>query len=334
MRNNHLRPAAFLTELKETSLKLKFFRGGVLVVGSVLMAVFYVWFFTSVLGHDMPKVAFLKAERSRWLSRMEVMNSRLDRCEQELDAFRMRDEEIYRSVFGLNEIPSSVRDGGAVWEGKYSGLVESGADPALLATLTRLDRLGRRACVQSNSFNEVASVSSRTGDMASCIPAVPPVIPDPAIYSLSSTFGTRSDPFTGELRSHTGVDLAMKVGNPIFCTGDGVVEMVAFDFFGYGNSIIIDHGFGYKTMYAHLNTVDVIEGMKVHRGEKIADSGKSGRASGAHLHYEVIYRGERVNPENYFDLSMSKDEYLAMVRERAAESGRGQNRHGFRVYRR
>lgn len=321
-------------EIKEVSLKSSFFKGALLLAASILMAVLYVWFFTSVLGFDLPKVAFLKAERSRWVSRMEIMNTRLDHCQQALDAFQMRDEEIYRSVFGLDEIPSSVRNSVSTWEGRYGFPEDCQPDALLSRTLLRLDSLSRRACVQSLSFNEISSVSAKAGDMASCIPAVPPVIPDPSIYQLSSVFGGRADPFTGEYRSHTGVDLAMRIGNPVFATGDGVVETVAFEFFGYGNCVVINHGFGYKTMYAHLNSVNVIEGMKVKRGEKIAVSGKSGRASGAHLHYEVIYRGERVNPENYFDLSMSEDEYLAMVTERANESGRGTARHGFRVYRR
>ena len=334
MKNKALSNKTLFEKIKEVPLKSKFFKGALLLVASILLAVLYVWFFTSVLGMDLPKVAFLKAERSRWISRMEIMNTRLDHCQQALDAFQMRDEKIYRSVFGLDEIPDAVRNSVSTWEGKYGFPEDCTPSAALSGTLLRLDSLGRRACVQSMSFNEISSVSAAAGDMASCIPAVPPIIPDPSLYQLSSVFGGRTDPFTGEYRTHTGVDLAMRIGNPVFATGDGVVETVAFDFFGYGNCIIINHGFGYKTMYAHLNSVNVIEGMKVRRGEKIAVSGKSGRASGAHLHYEVIYRGDRVNPENYFDLSMPKDEYLAMVTERANESGRGPARHGFRVYRR
>ena len=188
-------------------------------------------------------------------------------------------------------------------------------------TALRLDRLTRQTTVQSKSFDEIASVSKTAGDMVSCIPAIPPIVPDPSKYHLSSPFGYRSDPFTTESKMHTGVDFAMDIGNPIYATGDGVVETVDFDFFGYGNCITIDHGFGYETKYAHLNSVNVTEGMKVKRGDCIAESGKSGRASGPHLHYEVIYKGNKVNPMNYLDLSMSKAEYSAMVRHREDETG-------------
>ena len=119
---------------------------------------------------------------------------------------------------------------------------------------------------------------------------------------------------------HTGFDFACKPGNPVYATGDGVVESVSFELFGYGNSVIIDHGFGYKTRYAHLKTVLVGEGMKVRRGERIAESGNSGRSTGPHLHYEVMYRGKYVNPYNYFDMDMPLDEYRSMVAKSSAES--------------
>lgn len=334
MRNYVLNPETLLYEIKEASLKSKFFKGFLLFAGSVLLAAVYIWLVTSVAGIELPKTTFLKAQRSRWISRMEVMNSRLDRYEEVLDAIEVRDEDIYRSVFGMNEIPASVRNAGIGGPERYSML--DGIEPGnvLKNTLLRLDTISMRTCVQATSLDEVSSVSRRAGDMADCVPAVPPVIPDESVYTLSSPFGYRSDPFNGSSKMHTGVDFAMKIGNPVFATGDGVVEMVAFDFFGYGNCITINHGFGYKTMYAHLNTVKVIEGMKVKRGDQIADSGKSGRASGAHLHYEVIYRDDKVNPANYYDLSMPKDEYMTMVTTRAQESGRGQGRHGFSIHRR
>ena len=315
-------------------MKSRLLKGLLLLAGSLALSVLYLWIFTSVLGIDLPKTALLKAEKSRWDARIDLMNSRLDRYESNLEALQIRDDDIYRSIFGMNEIPASVRTAGIGGVDKYSYLDGLESDNFLKNTALRLDRLTRMAYVQSKSFDEVAAISRQAGDMASCIPAVPPIIPDPTKYNLSSPFGYRSDPFTGESRQHTGVDLAMKVGNPVFATGDGVIESVEFDFFGYGNCVNIDHGFGYKTKYAHLNTISVIEGMKVKRGDRIGDVGQSGRASGPHLHYEVFYKGERVNPENYFDLSMSKQDYLDMVNRREQESEAVLTRRPFVVTRR
>lgn len=334
MRNYVLNPETLLYEIKEASLKSKVFKGLLLFVGSVLLAAAYFWLVTSVAGIQLPKTVFLKARQAEWQTRLETMNTRLGRLEGELDAFQVRDDDIYRSVYGMNEIPGQIRNMGLGGSEKYSYLEAVEPEGLLRGTLVRLDNITRRTCVQTQSFDEILTVSREAGDMASCIPAVPPVIPDPSIYTLSSHFGYRTDPFNGTTRRHTGVDFAMKVGNPVFATGDGVVESVAFDFFGYGNCVVINHGFGFKTMYAHLNTIKVIEGMKVHRGDQIAESGKSGRSSGAHLHYEVLYRNQKVNPANYYDLSMPKEEYMKMVTARAQESGQGTARHGFRIYRR
>ncbi len=335
MRKYILNPDTLLYEIKEVSLKSKVFKGLLLFAGSVAMAVLYIWLFTSVLGFDLPKTRFLKAERARWDARIDLLNTKLDRYSETLEALKVRDDDIYRSIFGMNEIPSGVREAGIGGVDRYSFLDGLEADDRLKNTAVRIDRLTRMTYVQSKSFDEVSAVSKTAGDMVSHIPAIPPVLPDPAKYKLSSTFGYRTDPFTGRAKMHTGLDFAMKVGNPVYATGDGVVESVKFEFFGYGNSVTIDHGFGYKTIYAHLNSVNVIEGMKVKRGDCIAESGKSGRSSGPHLHYEVVYKGQKVNPANYLDLSMSAKEYSEMVRVREEESGVSpSSRHSFSVRRR
>lgn len=327
-----LNSETLLYEMKEVSLKSKVFKGLLLFAGSVAMAVLYIWLFTSVLGYDLPKTAFLKAERARWDARMDLMNTKLDRCEESIEALRVRDDDIYRSIFGMNEIPAGVRNAGIGGVDRYSFLDGLESDDRLKNTALRIDRLTRKVYVQSKSFDEVAAVSKTAGDMASCIPAIPPIVPDPSRYKMSSPFGYRTDPFTGASRMHTGLDFAMKIGNPVYATGDGVVESVKFEFFGYGNSITIKHGFGYETIYAHLNSVKVIEGMKVKRGDCIAESGKSGRSSGPHLHYEVVYKGRKVNPANYLDMSMSVQEYSDMLRMRESESGMPSSmRHSFSV---
>ena len=327
-----LNPETLLYEMKEVSLKSKVFKGLLLFAGSVAMAVLYIWLFTSVLGYDLPKTAFLKAERARWDARMDLMNTKLDRCEESIEALRVRDDDIYRSIFGMNEIPAGVRNAGIGGVDRYSFLDGLESDDRLKNTALRIGRLTRKVYVQSKSFDEVAAVSKTAGDMASCIPAIPPIVPDPSRYKMSSPFGYRTDPFTGASRMHTGLDFAMKIGNPVYATGDGVVESVKFEFFGYGNSITIKHGFGYETIYAHLNSVKVIEGMKVKRGDCIGESGKSGRSSGPHLHYEVVYKGRKVNPANYLDMSMSVQEYSDMLRMRESESGMPSSmRHSFSV---
>lgn len=309
-------------EVKRRSKKSRFFRSLMLFAVSLGMAVFYFWLYAYVLDLEPPKTALLKKKNAQWCSRVEMLNRKLDESSEALTSLQMRDDDIYRSIFGMNEIPSEVRNAGFGGVNRYAHYDDVDPNGLLKKTAVRIDVLTKKTFVQSKSFDEVAQLSRRAGEMASCIPAIPPMNPDPKKYRFTSQFGYRRDPFTGRSKRHTGVDFAMKPGNPIYSTGDGVVESVKFELFGYGNQVVIDHGFGYKTRYAHLKSVGVAEGMKVKRGECIGLSGNSGRSSGPHLHYEVLYRGSHVNPANYFDLSITPEEYATMVQDIADASER------------
>jgi len=304
-------------EIRKRSKLSQIFKSAAVFALTLGMSVLYFWLYTSVLGLDLPKTVLLKKQNAEWCSKMEVMNRQLDGYEDALASLQMRDDDIYRSIFGMHEIPAEVRNAGFGGVNRYAHLDGVGQGGLLKNTAVRMDVLTKKSYVQSKSFDEVAQLSKRAGDMASCIPAIPPINPDPSKYRLSSGFGYRTDPVYGRSARHTGVDFAMKPGNPIYSTGDGVVESVKFEFFGYGNQVVIDHGFGYKTRYAHMRNIGVVEGMKVKRGECIGESGNSGKSTGPHLHYEVIYKGNPVNPSNYYDLAITPEEYAEMVQNTA-----------------
>ncbi len=282
------------------------------IVGGMLF-LFYMWFYVFVLGADLPKTAILKLQNAIWSTRMDQMSKQLDRYDQLLSLMEMRDNRIYRSVYGLDEIPQAVRGSGLGGEHRYAALEGT----ALLDITRRLDVLEKRAYIQSKSFDDVAAVQQTAGDMASHIPAIPPMNTDPATYRMSSPFGYRSDPLLGYTKRHTGMDFACPPGNPIYATGDGVVVLAKYDHSGYGRHVEIDHGFGYVTRYAHMSRLDVEEGQVVRRGDCIGLSGRSGRITGPHLHYEVIYRNNYVNPAWYMDLDMPSKDYMEMVRKPA-----------------
>ena len=315
-----LNPETLLYEIEKVSAKSRVLKTVVLVAASMALSLVYLWLFTSVLGFKLPKTALLKMKNARWTSSMELMNRQLDMYEATLQGLSIRDDEIYRNIFGMNEIPQEVRNAGFGGVNRYEYLETVPENSLLRRASVRLDILTKKAYVQSKSFDDVEALSQRAGDMASCIPAIPPVLPDKSKYRISSTFGYRSDPISGVSKMHTGFDFACKPGNPVYASGDGVVSSVTFELFNYGNSVVIDHGFGYKTRYAHLKTIFVAEGMKLKRGECIGESGNSGKSTGPHLHYEVMYKGRFVNPVNYFDLEMPVEEYASMVKNTAKES--------------
>ncbi len=315
-----LNPETLLYEMEKVPMRTRVGKVMLFVVLSLAIFLLYLWLYVGVLGWELPKTTILRKRNAEWQSRIEMLSRRLDACDDALEGLRLRDDEIYRNIFGMNEIGPEMRASGMGGVNRYNNLEKQGASPRLLSLVTRMDMLTKKAYVQSLSFDDVALMSRRAGDMASCIPAIPPLMTDPTTYRLSSPFGYRSDPINGTTKMHTGMDFACKPGNSVYATGDGVVETVRFELFGYGNSVMIDHGFGYKTRYAHMKSIYVTEGMKLKRGECIGETGNTGRTSGPHLHYEVFYRGNFVNPYNYMDLTMTQEEYQQMVDKAAASS--------------
>ena len=275
-----------------------------LAAAAVVIAFCWLWFVK--LGNDLPKTVFLKKQVDSWQARMGVVRHKLDIYEESLTEIEARNNEVYRSIFALDPIT-------------YADFRDS-SDNTMMALDARLDWVRSRLDTQMTALGEVEMVAKRAGDMVSCIPAVPPLLPKKGTYHLSSPFGVRTDPVYGGAARHTGQDFASKIGNPVYATGDGVVEKVDFKHKGYGNEVVIDHGFGYKSRYAHLNTIDVGVGQTLHRGDKIGEVGKSGKSTGPHLHYEVLYKGNAVNPMSFMDMSMPVDEYKAMISKRKSEN--------------
>ena len=299
-------------EIDRRSTRAALYRtGAVLLAG---LACFLLFFFLST------RVWHLATPKERWMARrnrvlteqlMLLSNRTEDQYAALLDLSR-RDNLIYRPVFGMEELGNEVREAPLGGEDRYETYL--GLDHQFLMTLAarRVDQLTRMAYVQSRSFDDVKIYSARAGDMASCIPSIYPV--NPKTVQLTSPFGARFHPIRQEIVFHEGVDLAGPAGQDVYATGDGVVESTEVNFSGYGNVIVIDHGFGYKTRYAHLQEIKVIAGQIVIRGDKIGKLGSSGLSTGPHLHYEVLYRGVQVNPWNFLNPDISPEEYAKTVR--------------------
>ena len=287
----------------------------VVLAAGALLFVLYMVSSVWVLGVDLPKTAVLRRQNADWQTRLEQMGARLDRDEEVMSLLEVRDDRIYRSVYGVDEIPAAVRNAGIGGNHRYPALEALDRGHVLRRTVLRLDRLEKRAYVQSKSYDDIFALARVAGDKASHIPAIPPMSTAPGSFHLSSPFGYRSDPITGASKMHTGMDFSCDPGNPVYATGDGTVILVESDFYGYGNHIEVDHGFGYVSRYSHLADMFAYVGQKVRRGDCIALSGKSGRVTGPHLHYEVLYRNDFVNPSAYMDLDISPEDYAAMVRK-------------------
>ncbi len=307
-------PKTLLYEVHEDSKATIAFKVIGFVFTVLAFATFYFLLYTKVFNMDLPKTARLKKQNEEWVARFEVLNHSMDAAENSLDGIEKRDDDVYRSIFGLSEVPEEVKKAGFGGVNRYAYLDELGGSFLLKQTVKRLDVLTKRAYVQSQALDEVSVVSKHVDKLASCMPSVSPIKPVIGSYRISSPFGYRYHPIQHKRIFHEGVDFATgKVGPEIYCTGDGVVEKIKYNFFGYGNEVVIDHGFGYKTRYAHMQKITVNRGDVLKRGQLIGTVGNTGASTGPHLHYEVIYRGKQVDPMPFMDLTMGADEYEAMI---------------------
>jgi len=213
----------------------------------------------------------------------------------------------------MEEISSEVRNAGFGGVNRYSYLEALDPNGVLAKSVINMDVLYKKTFIQSKSFDDVFQLAKNADEMSFCVPAISPVNITARRIRFSSSFGYRADPFTGSYRMHTGIDLSGPVGEPIYATGNGRVVEIGHDFYGYGNFVLIDHGFGYKTRYAHLKMSMVMVGKPIRRGEQIGLMGNTGRSRGPHLHYEVIYRNRPVNPVNYFSRDIEAEDFNKFI---------------------
>lgn len=290
----------------------KWTRFGIVVLIGLAFFFSYFWIWNGVMKKSTPKTAILERQNKVLLASIEEMNERMDAQSAALSQLQERDNVVYRSVFGMDEVPKSVRNAGFGGVDRYADLkVYMDAD-YLIASRHRLDVLTKKAYVQSLSFDDIQAISARAGDMANCVPSIYPVVPTKNMQQ-TSPFGYRSDPFNGGAKFHSGIDIGGPKGTDIYATGDGIVVRVDYNYYGYGIVVDVDHGFGYTTRYGHLLSASVFEGQRVSRGDKVGELGSSGRATGPHLHYEVLYKGTAVNPWNFFTNDLTPEEYQDMI---------------------
>lgn len=290
----------------------KWTRFGVVLLIGIAFFFSYFWIWNGVMKKSTPKTAILERRNKVLLASIADINERMDGQSAALSELQERDNVVYRSVFGMDEVPKSVRNAGFGGVDRYADLKVFMDADYLIASRNRLDVLTKKAYVQSLSFDDIQALSARAGDMANCVPSIYPVVPTKSMQQ-TSPFGYRSDPINGGAKFHSGIDIGGPKGTDIYATGDGVVVRVDYNYYGYGVVVDIDHGFGYTTRYGHLLGASVIEGQRVSRGDKVGELGSSGRATGPHLHYEVLYKGTAVNPWNFFSNDITPEEYQDMI---------------------
>ncbi|MCL2510809.1 MAG: M23 family metallopeptidase [Bacteroidales bacterium] len=251
-----------------------------------------------------PKEIMLERELENMEFNYNVLTDRMANLEAVLQDLQERDDNIYRVILEADPIHSSAREGVYGGVERYAKLANYTNSQLIINTTKRLDKIASQTYVQSKSFDEVFQLATQKEEMLVSIPGILPTNK----ANLVSFFGMRPHPRYKMLRMHTGVDFSAPTGTPIYVTGNGVVESVKYQG-GYGNTIVVDHGFNYKTLYGHLSSMSVRPGQTVKRGQQIGKIGNTGNSVGPHLHYEVHYKGVPKNPINFFAFDLTPAEY-------------------------
>jgi len=261
---------------------------------------------------DSPKEANLRRENQQLLVQYELLNKQLGEYDNVLSDVRRRDDNIYRVIFEADPLPESMRQAGSGGVNRYKDLQGFASSDIVIDTKKRLDKLTRQLLVQSRSLDHVAELVLRKQEMLASIPAVQP-INNKDLTMIASGYGMRIHPIHKIPKFHAGMDFTAKVGTPIYATGDGRVTFADYSTNGYGLHVVLDHGFDYETLYAHMSVVKVRNGQRVQRGDLLGFVGNSGLSSGPHLHYEVHKGSEAVDPANYYFNDLTPEEYTRLL---------------------
>ena len=276
------------------------------IFGGISFLVFYLFI-------DKPTVTEFENENSQLLAQYKILSSRLDNALLVMRDIQQRDDNLYRVMLDAEPLSSASRNAGYAGTNRYDELLAMDNAELLVETTQKVDLLEKQLYMQIKSFNEIVALDKDAKTRLRHVPAIQPIA-NRDLKRTASGYGYRIDPVYNVRTFHKGMDFTCDKRTPVYATADGVVESAKW-MSGYGYTVVIDHGYGYKTLYAHLldKKFLVKKGQQVVRGEQIAFSGNSGKSTGPHLHYEVIVKGNHVNPINYYFMDLDADGYDQML---------------------
>ena len=285
--------------------RLFYFLIGSAFTGLIMIIVFFQFF-------DSPKEKRLNREIAILTSQYEIVEDKLNQVELVLDDIQNRDDNIYRVIFEAEPISKSIRKAGYGGVNRYQYLQGYSNSELIINTSEKIDQISKQLYIQSKSYDKIIKLAKNKTGMLAALPAIQPVS-NKDLSRMASGYGYRIHPIYKTRKLHTGMDFSAKSGTPIYATGDGKISKLRKSRRGYGNHVIIDHGYGYKTLYAHMQKYIVHKGQKVKRGEVIGYVGNTGTSVAPHLHYEVIKDNRKIDPANFYYNDLTPDEYEKML---------------------
>jgi len=308
--------------IKSTNLN-KLYNLLLFLISSIIFGGFITVLLLNTEFIDTPQELVQSREIKNYELQLKVLNKKLEQVESTLANVEKRDNNLYRVYFEASPIPEAQRKMGFGGINRYDYLNGYENSDLIIGTTERIDILTKELVIQSKSLDEIELLAKNKESLLSSIPTIQP-INNSDLKRMASGFGWRTDPFTKKRKRHWGMDFSAERGSPIYATGDGKISRADNRAAGFGNHIRIDHGFGYVSIYAHLDLVQekfsVRKGDKVKRGDIIGYVGSSGRSVAPHLHYEITKDGKKLNPINFYYGSLSPGEFEILITQASQEN--------------
>jgi murein DD-endopeptidase MepM/ murein hydrolase activator NlpD len=298
-------------EKLETPLRVKLLRVLGFLSASIVTAIIIV----SIAYRLFPstKEKLLMQQNDALLQNYLALDEQTKKLQQQLAQLEKRDNEVYRAIFEANPIPDSAREK-EIQQQKEFQLVQGMAQYDLESSiLNTLNSLTRRMIAQEKSYAQIDQYIKNKEELLACTPAIQP-LSNKDLKRIASGFGHRIDPVYKTVKFHAGLDFTAPQGTPIYASANGVVKVAAHLGTGYGNHVVINHGYGYETLYGHMFRVKAKAGQRVKRGEIIGYVGSTGKSTGPHCHYEVHKNGRPLDPVYFFYNDLTPEQFDRIVK--------------------
>lgn len=304
-------------EKLEVPLRVKLLRVFGFIATALVTAALIVWFGFRYIGS--PNEKLLRRQLDDYEYNYRLLGKEVEDLQQQLAELEKRDNQVYRAIFEANPVPDSAR-AKRIEKSKEVTLISRLNDNELIQSMSsQLQNLFSRVSYQEKSYEEIDEMIRNKEKLLASIPAIQPVS-NKQLNAIASGFGTRIDPVYKVEKFHAGLDFAAPQGTPIYATANGKIEEAGFDEGGYGNHVVVDHGYGYETLYGHMVRIKARRGRLVKRGEVIGWVGNTGKSTGPHCHYEVHKNGTPVDPVYFFYNDLSPEQYDRMLKLAAASN--------------
>ena len=304
-----INPKTLVLEEVEYGIGYWLRQSGLYILGGIIIGIIFLFLFLTFFPS--PREKQLLREKEALQSQLSTLNQQVDQMQLVMVDLQQRDDNLYRVLFGAEPIPLSIRQGTQRKISYYEELARMTNNQLSADLSLKVDILEKEIYVQTKSYDDIIEMAKNQEIRMENIPAIQPVL-NKDLKRIASGYGMRIDPVYHVRKFHQGMDFTAPTGTEVFATGNAKVKFSGWKQ-GYGNTIILDHGFGYETVYAHLYKSLVRKGQKVRRSDIIGLVGNTGKSTGPHLHYEVRLNDRPVDPRNYYFYDLSPEEYDQMI---------------------